>query len=147
MTTPVVIDSGILLADFLPDEPLSTQSKNLLAELQRNSMLLVAPMLFLYEVMAVLRKAVYQQRLTGDQANALVDKALAYPIQYHFSSDLLRDAFTIATQYNRPRAYDSQYIALAQQLDCDFWTTDERLFNSVQGQLTRVRWLGDFDDQ
>jgi hypothetical protein len=33
-------------------------------------------------------------------------------------------------------------MALAERLNCEFWTADERLVNSTQGQFDHIRWLG-----
>lgn len=41
--------------------------------------------------------------------------------------------------------HDAHYLALAQTLDCEFWTADERLYNAVRDQLPWVRWLGLYD--
>jgi predicted nucleic acid-binding protein len=55
---------------------------------------------------------------------------------------LLRRGLALATQFNRPTAYDAQYLAVAERLGCDFWTADERLYNAVNTQLAWVHWLG-----
>jgi hypothetical protein len=36
----------------------------------------------------------------------------------------------------RAAAYDSYYLALAESLNCDLWTTDSRLVNAV-----KLRWV------
>jgi predicted nucleic acid-binding protein len=43
---------------------------------------------------------------------------------------------------HRPTAYDGHYLALAEHMNCPFWTADERLFNVVHDKLDRVCWLG-----
>jgi hypothetical protein len=43
---------------------------------------------------------------------------------------------------DRAAAYDSSYLALAESLQCDLWTMDERLRNAVN--LPWVRWGGAF---
>ena len=67
---------------------------------------------------------------------------LNYPVELYFDEGLLRRGYELATAYNRPTAYDAQYLALAERLDCTFWTADERLFNAVKDQFTDIRWLG-----
>ena len=44
----------------------------------------------------------------------------------------------------RTATYDSHYLALAEHLDCRFWTADERLYNAAKDQFPRIRWLGDY---
>ena len=48
-------------------------------------------------------------------------------------------AWTIADQLSMPKAYDAQYLALADILECDVWTMDRRLINAVQGRFRRLR--------
>ena len=51
---------------------------------------------------------------------------------------------SVIIRYNRPRAYDAAYLALAELRGCEFWTTDERLYNAVSHDLTWVKWVGTF---
>ncbi|MCK6580979.1 MAG: hypothetical protein L6Q98_23040 [Anaerolineae bacterium] len=57
----------------------------------------------------------------------------------------MEPAYDFAHRFNRPRAYDSQYVALAERLDCAFWTADEVLVSSIQARFSRIRWLGGFE--
>lgn len=52
-------------------------------------------------------------------------------------------ALRLAQEFNRPRAYDTAYLALAELRRCEFWTADERLYNSVRDRLDWVHWVGD----
>jgi predicted nucleic acid-binding protein len=67
------------------------------------------------------------------------------PIHTYFDVALLRRAYELATQFNRPTAYDSQYLAVAERLNCEFWTADQRLFNAAHEQLPWVKWVGNFN--
>ncbi len=138
----VVVDANILIAFGLADEPLHTQAKQVLSAWQTTNEHLTAPRLFRSEITAVVRKAVYQQRMTIEQGRVMLSQLLAYPVEFHEDDALLKEAYELAVRFNRPRAYDSQYMALAQRLNCDFWTADERLANSTQGQFPHIRWLG-----
>jgi predicted nucleic acid-binding protein len=85
---------------------------------------------------------VYRGALTVEEADSKCDLLLAQPVQVMIDDALLRRGFALATQFNRPTAYDAQYLAVAERLSCDFWTADERLYNAVKTQLPWVRWLG-----
>ena len=61
-----------------------------------------------------------------------------------FSLCLLAQAYEVATRFNLPRTYDAEYLALAERLNCEFWTADEVLVNSVQAKFPNIRWLGNF---
>lgn len=139
-----MVDANILIALGLADEPLHTQASQLLAAWQAAKETLIAPCLFRSEVTAVVRKVVYQERLTPEQGRLLLAQFLAYPVDFHEDIDLLKAAYELAVRFNRPRAYDSQYLALAERFSCDFWTADERLFRAVQSSLSSVKWLGNF---
>lgn len=124
----IVLDSNILLASALVDEPFHLQAKLALLTWADTDMPLVAPRLFRSEITAVLRKAVFQQRITYAAGRELL-LLLQAPIEFHDDDMLLRSAFEIATRFNLPRAYDAQYLALAERLTCEFWTADETLVN------------------
>jgi predicted nucleic acid-binding protein len=138
----VVVDANILIAFALTDEPLHTQANQLLAAWQNTGETLTAPRLFRSEITAVVRKAVYQGRIDAQRGRALLAQLLSYSLAFHEDDALLKEAYELAVRFNRPRAYDSQYMALAERLQCDFWTADERLVNSIQAQFSRIRWLG-----
>lgn len=53
-------------------------------------------------------------------------------------------AWQLATQFKRPTAYDAYYLSLAEYLECEFWTGDERLYNAVRDELPWVKWLRHF---
>ena len=55
--------------------------------------------------------------------------------------DAIQDVtFQLACQYQRS-AYDSAYLALAQEQGIWFYTGDGRLFNAVGRQLPWVKWI------
>ena len=137
----VVLDSGILIASVFP-ETLTSQAHHLIKQLQTDGVQLHAPTLLRYEVVAVSRKAVYQGRVTAEEGMRARDRLLSYPVTLHLDDELLKRGYELATEYNRPTAYDAQYLALAERLGCDFWTTDERMFNAIKARFTTIRWLG-----
>lgn len=138
----VILDSGVLIASVFP-ETLTPQANQLIRQLQADNTTFHAPILLRYEVVAVSRKAVYQGRVTPDEGLRARDRLLNYPVALYFDDDLLKRGYELATAYNRPTAYDAQYLALSERLDCPFWTADERLFNAVKDQFPGIRWLGD----
>lgn len=140
----VVVDANILIAFGLADEPLHSQANQLLSTWMIRGEQLTAPQLFRSEITAVVRKAVYQTRLTPEQGRLMLAQLLVYPVTFYEDDILLKEAYELAVRFNRPRAYDTQYMALADRLQCEFWTADERLLNSTSGQFGAIRWLGDW---
>lgn len=140
----VVVDANILIAFGLADEPLYTQANQILSAWNAAGERLTAPRLFRSEIAAVVRKVVYQGRMTAEQGRTMLAHLLLYPVTFYEDDGLLKDAYELATRFNRPRTYDAQYMALAERLNCEFWTADERLVNSTQVQFPYIRWLGNW---
>lgn len=145
MRSSVCVDAGIL-AKVLVLEDLSDIARQqwerwTLVEPRR----LIAPALFRFEVVAVLRKQVYQGRLTPEEGRAALEILLdtdAVEIMLPTAA-LHRRAWELAQRFNRPTAYDAHYLALAEMEGCEFWTADERLYNSVKDDFPLIRWLGE----
>jgi predicted nucleic acid-binding protein len=143
LSQTVVVDSGILIASVFP-ETFTAKALAILSDWRRQGIQLVAPTLFRYEIVAVTRKIVYQARAMPEQALRGRDEMLNYAVAYQMDDSLLKRAYDLATQLKRPSAYDSQYLALAERLGCEFWTADERLFNAVNGTIPYIRWLANY---
>lgn len=141
----VVIDANILIAFGLADDPLHSQAKQILSAWKSTPTTLAAPRLFRSEITAVIRKAVYLERISHEQGRLMLSQLLVYPVEYYEDDELLKMAYELAYRFNRPRAYDAQYLALAKQLSCDFWTADERLINAIEDQFPNIRWLGNWN--
>lgn len=143
MKSLVVSDSGILIASVLR-EPLTKHAQELLKHWRENTVQISAPYLLQYEIVAAIRKNAYRRLITDIEANDMRDRLLGIPARLFFDTDLLRRAYELSEQLHRPTAYDAQYLAVAERLECDFWTADEKLYNAAAGQLAWVRWLGHF---
>jgi len=59
-------------------------------------------------------------------------------------NELMRLSFDWTIRLDRAAAYDSFSLALAEVLQCDLWTADQRLYNAVNEPW--VRWIGIRDD-
>lgn len=141
----VVIDSNILIAFGLSDEPLHSQANQLLSAWRNSNTPLVAPRLFRSEITAVVRKVVFLQRITHEQGHGMLSRLLAYPVEFYEDDALLITAYELAEEFGHPRAYDAQYLALSRRLSCEFWTADERMFNALNTGFSGIRWLGNWN--
>lgn len=139
--TLVIVDSGVFIASVLT-ERFTAQAKLLLSEISHAEGSMQAPVLLHYELVSVLRKSVYTGHISQDQGRLLRTRLLRLPIELHIDLGLLERGYDLAQDLELPRAYDAQYLALAERLGCEFWTTDERLFNSVRSDFPLIRWLG-----
>ena len=78
-----------------------------------------------------------------DDTRRALEEAMSLDIRYLDPPDLPLRAFELAARLRRPAAYDAHYLALAEHLECPFWTADERLYNAVRNDFPSIRWLGD----
>lgn len=85
-----------LIAFGLSDEPLHTQANQILAAWASAGTTLIAPRLFRSEITAVVRKAVYQQRITHEQGRGMLARLLVYPVEFHEDDGLLKLAYELA---------------------------------------------------
>jgi len=109
---------------------------------------MIVPPIFRPEVTSAIRLAVYRRDVTPDHGRRALDHYLRWPVfLVDDSDDLQRRAYDIATAFDRPRAYDAQYLAVAQSGGCEFWTGDERLIDSLRGRLPWAHWIGDYQSR
>jgi predicted nucleic acid-binding protein len=108
-------------------------------EWRKDGATLVAPDLWLYEVTSAVAKAVHFEVLTDDEGRR------ALHLLHRLGVRLVPpDAAQAALAYDwtlrlhRAAAYDSFYLALAETLGADLWTTDRRLGNAVDLPWVRV---------
>ncbi len=141
MTSWVVVDSSTILATVLT-ETQTAKAKLLLEQLQVQGFQLAAPSLIYYEFVSVIRKRVNRGDVLAESGNKLLDYLFEMEIRIIMEIELLKRAYEIANQHKLPSAYDAQYLAVAESLQCDFWTADERLYNTVSKSLTWVKWVG-----
>jgi predicted nucleic acid-binding protein len=97
-----------------------------------------APFLFIYETTSVLRHRVYRREITQSQAEEALGILTRLRITYLHPPGIRQAAWELARRFNRPTAYDSFYLALAQLEGCPFWTGDTRLYNAVKNGLEWV---------
>jgi len=137
-----VVDSSVILKWYLPES--DSDRASVLLDLYRDGLAeFHAPDLLYAEVANVLWKKVRFDGLSVEETQTILISLLALPIQIAETASLVLDAHTLAIQYGRT-VYDSLYLALAQQRDCELITADERLFNAVRGQMSNVVLLNLF---
>ncbi len=99
---------------------------------------IVAPLLLRYELTNAFHCLQFAGRLTTEATTTFLQTALALPIDYSTDESLHARAGALARRFNRRAAYDAHYLAVAEAIGADFWTTDERLFNAVRHELPWV---------
>lgn len=143
MTSWICVDAGVILKLVL-NEPDSAKAEALWKHWANNGFRLMAPSLFPYEITAVIRKAIRQDRLSVARGQQALRQALAFGVRLYTFPGIHDRALELAVQFNRSSAYDEHYLALAEKTGNEFWTADKRLYNAVHDKLPWVHWLGDF---
>ena len=139
--TSYVLDASVAAKWFLAaDEPLSTEALQLLRGYTSGGTAFLVPDLFFSEFANVLWKAEKRGRCSALTADAALKEIIQRNFPTFPSAGLIQPALLLARAYRRA-VYDCVYIALAVQTNTRLVTADERLVNSLAGQLP-VTWLG-----
>ena len=139
----IVVDANVIVALILPLTYSEIASQRF-AAWKNTGRSLAAPLLIQYEVVAVLRKAVVGGWLTSKQAEEAGSEALTLGVDFAQPTvELHKRALFWAERLGQSKSYDTQYIALAEQLRAELWTADRRLANGASQQgIDWVKWIG-----
>ncbi|MCK4316229.1 MAG: type II toxin-antitoxin system VapC family toxin [Anaerolineae bacterium] len=143
MNSQVCIDVNLVLKLVLVEED-SPKAQHLWDTWVDADIRIVAPPLLAFEGTSVICNKMQRGLVPPEEAGLmfkafhLLDVRLLYPDGLH------ETAWEMAKRFNRPQAYDSHYLALAEILGLELWTADKRLYNAVKHDLSWVKWLGDY---
>lgn len=140
----VCVDASVALLWLLPDT-LSAMAHRLQQQCIERDLPLIAPPIFRPELTSTIRRWLFSHIVTEPFAREALRRSLRLPVYITDAGDALQlRAFDLAILLDRPRAYDTQYLALAEFNRCELWTADERFANAARHRFRRVRWLGDY---
>lgn len=148
----VIADTG-LAVKWVAHEPDSPLAITLLDEWTQHGTLVAAPALLAYEVANAIHQKVRAGVIPPAAAEATLATFHAIGIAFRLPADpalaaaLSARALEIARGYNLGAAYDTQFLALAEHEDCEYWTADRHFWETVSAQHPRVRWLGAYQPQ
>lgn len=95
---------------------------------------LMAPTLLYYEVANGLYQQEAREVLSSEFVRDALDFVINLPVELVGDTALHQHAHALAREYKLPNMYIAHYLALAERLDCEFWTTDKELFDRVKGR-------------
>ncbi len=121
---PIVVDTSIALK-WIRIEVYTTQAEALRDDHLRRRDTIYAPSLLVSEAASGLHRFARDGSLTQTEAIAGLDEMLAILRIRPVSRTIAKRAMAIANQTNVKHAYDVQFLALAERLNCDLWTADE----------------------
>jgi predicted nucleic acid-binding protein len=140
----IVLDSNVAVWSVVPEMAKIDPSPRL-TSWELNDVGLVVPSHWLVECVSSIRLAVYSRVISLDQGRqALADLFLLRVRPSPTDKGLCEAAFEWAERLGQARAYDGFYLALAEAMDAEFWTADERLVSRVQQLgVTWAHWIGE----
>ena len=145
MNAYVVVDASLAIKWVLK-EPYADEALTLASEWASTETRPAGDMVLLAEATNVLHRRAALGHISPSQAKQLLAGLLNMGIEVRESPQLHFRALELAQELQTPAVYDTHYLALADILECDLWTADERFFNSVKEQQPRVKWLGGYAD-
>lgn len=143
VATSVVADASLALKWIL-SEPYSTEARALLKKWGEQGTTILVPHLLTPEVASALYKRVRRSDLSIDDARSLLADLLLLDLSFVDDATLSLRALEIAHDFALKAPYDAHYLILAEVAGCEFWTADERLWNSVKLRLSYVKWIGNY---
>jgi len=140
----VCVNASLVLKLVLPEEH-ADRALELWRSWLDSEIQPISPRLLLYEVTSVLRKHAHRGTIpqsSADKAFSAVTRIIRSQVEIIDPEKIHKKAWDLAKSFVRPTAYDTHYLALAEHMNCPFWTADERLFNAVHDSLEWVCWVG-----
>ena len=137
----VVVDASVAVK-WLVREAYSVEALELVASWAAAGVTLVAPHLMPAEVSNALHKRVVSDELSVTAASRQIELLVASGMELIETPSLHVRALALASELNQTAAYDAHYLALAEELDCEFWTADARFYRAAAPTMDRNRLLG-----
>ena len=140
----VVVDCSIAVYVVL-EYPLSSQVEGLWKSWIEADVKIIAPRLWLNEVTSAIHKVYMLKRISEESALDALNAILSLGVElFDEDNGLCLNAFAWATRLEQLPAYNSFYLALAEQSNAAFWTADKRLAHGArQLGAAWVRWIGE----
>jgi predicted nucleic acid-binding protein len=91
----------------------------------------VAPQLMFVEASSVLHEMAWREEITKPRVETMLARLLKAPVKVEMPDGLIQAAWRVADELGWAKTYDAQYVALAQMLNCQLVSIDERLLRGV----------------
>lgn len=138
----MIVDANVILRAFFPDE-VQEKAQALLRDHVVGGLQLKAPSLLPYELSNAIWQAERRQRISSQQADEII--AAVEGLQIEILLLDMGEMLPMARQFDRS-AYDAAYLTLANKLDEQLITGDERPWNAVHSHLDWVVWIEEYGE-
>lgn len=123
----VVVDASFVVRLLVP-YPETERAGSLVETWRAEKRVLEAPQLMYLEVVSALRRQVFARTLRLERALAAIKVLYSLGVEVRPTDiGLCEAALSWADKLGQAKAYDSFYLALAEQLNAELWTADDRL--------------------
>ena len=139
----VVVDASVAVKWLVREED-TDKALAILRTWENEEVTPAAPHLLPFEVANALHQKVVRGQMSLVESTRMIAELLGSPLELHQSSGLHARALELADELRQGAVYDAHYLALAEELDCEFWTADRRLHRAGSDRGRHVRWLGEF---
>lgn len=103
----------------------------------------IAPPFMPFEAVSAIRSSLTRKLISAQEADLAF-----HNLQSHLQTvgvmrppDLLERAWEIAKGLRQGQVFDAYYVALAQILDCELWTADEKLYVAAFRVYSKVKHI------
>ena len=134
---PVCVDASLITRLVIPPDD-SNRIGGLWRRWKSEERQIIAPALLLYEISNALHQYTRHGLLSDDEVKEVLESIVLLDIEIFENITIHLGAIEIARQMGLKATYDAHYLALAQQMNAEFWTTDARLVNAVGKTLSWV---------
>ncbi|MGH2561354.1 MAG: type II toxin-antitoxin system VapC family toxin [Thermomicrobiales bacterium] len=140
----VIVDTSLAVKWVLPESD-SDVALELAARWRWGRRNIIVPAWFACEVANVFFQRIRQRSITLADAQDLLIEIMVAVRPVAVSIIVGSRALDIAHSLGQRASYDAYYLALAEHLDCELWTADERFWRAAQPAFPRIRWVGEID--
>lgn len=137
----MVVDASVV-TKWLVDEDDSDKAHALLEAWDGEGIRPTAPGFLPAEVTNALHRRVVRRDLTVEEAAVLLAR-LAPRVELQEPPGIHARALQLASELGQGAAYDCHYLALAEALECELWTADERFHRAASPAFPFVHALSE----
>ena len=138
----MIVTDASLLVKLLILEQFSAQAERLVNSWAAMGIRMAAPDFIHAEVASAVYKKMAAGMISIDKAMELMSEFYNMDINIYQSIPLHRRALELALELRQRMPYDAHYLALAESLNCDFWTADQPFYRAARPRHPRVQWVG-----